>query len=138
MTSRYLLDKSAAYRTHVPEVRARLEPLMQRGLLARCGLTDLEFGVSARSAEDHRSMGIWRRDALEYLATVDGVWERAWEVQERLSANGLHRSVKVPDLIIAAVAEHHAVSVMHYDQDFDRIAAITGQPAEWVVPRGSV
>jgi predicted nucleic acid-binding protein len=138
MTSRYLLDKSAAYRTHVPKVRARLEPLMQRGLLARCGLTDLEFGVSARSAEDHRSMGIWRRDALEYLITVDGVWERAWEVQERLSENGLHRSVKVPDLVIAAVAEHHAVSVMHYDHDFDRIAAITGQPVEWVVPRGSI
>ncbi|MGH3560861.1 MAG: PIN domain nuclease [Mycobacterium sp.] len=138
MTDRYLLDKSAAYRTHVPAVRIRLEPLMERGLLARCGLTDLEFGVSARSREDHRALGISRRDALEYLTTPDTVWERAWEVQEELTEKGLHRSVKVPDLIIAAIAEHHRVCVMHYDRDFDRIAAITGQTVEWAVPAGSV
>ena len=28
--------------------------------------------------------------------------------------------------------------VLHYDADFDRIAAVTGQPCEWVVPAGSV
>jgi predicted nucleic acid-binding protein len=110
---------------------------MERGLLARCGLIDLEAGVSARSFEDHQELGISRRDALEYLITPDTVWERAWQVQEALADKGLHRSVKVPDLIIAAVAEHHRVSVMHYDHDFDRIAAVTGQPVEWVVPAGS-
>jgi predicted nucleic acid-binding protein len=138
VTPRYLLDESAAFRTHVPEVRARLEPLMKRGLLARCGLTDLEAGVSARSSEDHRMLGIYRRDALEYLIAPDTVWERAWEVQEALTDKGLHRSVKMPDLIIAAIAEHHRVSVMHYDHDFDHIAAITGQAVEWVVPAGSI
>jgi len=43
---------------------------MERGLLARCGVTDLEFGVSARSREDHRVLGEYWRDALEYLTTV--------------------------------------------------------------------
>jgi predicted nucleic acid-binding protein len=138
MTDRYLLDKSAAYRTHLPAVRARLEPLMQRGLLARCGLTDLEYGVSARSRADHRDLGVARRDALEYLTTPDRVWDRAWEVQEALTEQGMHRSVKVPDLIIAAVTEHHGVAVLHYDRDFDRIASVTGQPVEWVAPAGSV
>jgi hypothetical protein len=28
--------------------------------------------------------------------------------------------------------------VLHYDSDYDLISAITGQPAEWVVPAGSV
>jgi hypothetical protein len=28
--------------------------------------------------------------------------------------------------------------LLHYDRDFDLIAAITGQPAEWIVPAGSV
>jgi hypothetical protein len=27
---------------------------------------------------------------------------------------------------------------MHYDADFDRIAAVTGQACEWVVPAGTV
>ena len=34
MTARYVLDKSAAYRTHILAVRERLSPLMERGLLA--------------------------------------------------------------------------------------------------------
>ncbi len=29
-------------------------------------------------------------------------------------------------------------TVLHYDADHDRIAAITGQPTEWVAPRGSL
>lgn len=118
-------------------VRHRLEPLMERGLLARCGITDLEFGVSARSREDHRTLGTYRRDALEYVNTPDTVWVRAWEIQEALTDKGFHRSVKIPDLIIAAVAEHHGIPVMHYDQDFERIAAITRQPVEWVVAPGT-
>jgi len=28
--------------------------------------------------------------------------------------------------------------VWHYDEDFDRIAAITGQPVQWLAPRGSL
>ncbi|GAB4002197.1 hypothetical protein GCM10029992_39750 [Glycomyces albus] len=47
-----------------------------------------------------------------------------------------HRTVKLPDLIIAAAAERHRVTVLHYDKDFDRIAKITGQSCEWVVPPG--
>ena len=35
-------------------------------------------------------------------------------------------------------AERAGMGVLHYDAGFDRIAAVTGQPTEWVVPRGSV
>jgi hypothetical protein len=28
--------------------------------------------------------------------------------------------------------------VLHYDQDFDKIANLTGQRCEWVVPAGSI
>jgi Pyruvate/2-oxoacid:ferredoxin oxidoreductase gamma subunit len=27
--------------------------------------------------------------------------------------------------------------VLHYDSDFERISSVTGQPHEWIVPRGS-
>ena len=45
---------------------------------------------------------------------------------------------RLPDVLIAAAAERHRVTVLHYDHDDDRIAAVTGQPVEWVVPAGSV
>lgn len=48
------------------------------------------------------------------------------------------RSVGIPDLLIAAVAHRHRVTVLHDDRDFDVVGAVTGQPMVWVVPPGSV
>lgn len=62
---------------------------------------------------------------------------RAGHVQRRLASIGL-RGCKVPDLIVAAVAEGVSLTVLHYDADFDHIAKVTEQPVEWVVPLGSV
>jgi hypothetical protein len=28
--------------------------------------------------------------------------------------------------------------VVHYNKDFDLIAEVTGQPSEWIVPKGSL
>ncbi len=39
--------------------------------------------------------------------------------------------------LIAATAERHGVTVLHYDGDFDLITAITGQPTTWVAPAGT-
>jgi predicted nuclease of predicted toxin-antitoxin system len=49
-----------------------------------------------------------------------------------------HRAVSLPDLLVAACAEANDLVVLHYDADFDRIAKVTGQPTQWVVPRGAV
>jgi len=57
-------------------------------------------------------------------------------VMEVLARTGRHRSVGLPDLLVAATAEAHMGTVLHYDSDFERIAEITGQPQEWIVPRG--
>ena len=56
------------------------------------------------------------------------------DVQEQLARQGglHHRSVKVPDLVIAACAEAAGATLWHYDEDYDRIAEVTGQPAEWI------
>jgi hypothetical protein len=63
--------------------------------------------------------------------------DRAFEVQGALAENGLHRTVKLGDLLIAAAAERAQLVVLHYDRDFDRIATITSQPTEWVAPPGT-
>ena len=44
------------------------------------------------------------------------------------------KQVQVVDLLTAAIAEHHAAIVLHYDRDFERV---TRQPAPWVVPTGT-
>jgi hypothetical protein len=35
-------------------------------------------------------------------------------------------------------AERERVTVLHYDGDYDLIAQVTGQPVQWVIPRGTV
>ncbi len=44
----------------------------------------------------------------------------------------------VVDLRTAAIAEHHGAIALHSDSGFEHIAATTGQPHAWVVPRGSI
>ena len=59
-------------------------------------------------------------------------------MQAALAERGEHRGASLPDLIIAAAAERAGVTVLHYDADYDLIASVTGQPVDWVVPRGSL
>jgi predicted nucleic acid-binding protein len=74
------------------------------------------------------------------VATEAQDWARALEVHRALAASGPghQRSVRLPDLIIAAAAERRAMPLVHYDEDYDRIAAVTRQATRWIVPRGSV
>jgi hypothetical protein len=55
-----------------------------------------------------------------------------------LAERSEHRAVPLPDLLIAACAEGAALTVLHYDADYDRIAELTGQAVRWIVPRGTV
>jgi predicted nucleic acid-binding protein len=79
-------------------------------------------------------------DALGVFELIETTAEhvvRARQVQ-RLLATKHQRGRKVPDLLIAAAAEARGLIVLHYDNDFDQITAVTGQTCEWVVPAGSV
>lgn len=137
MKARYLVDKSALVRMPHEPVRARLAPILEAGQAATCAIIDLGVLFSARHHEDHRRIRHRRDLAYTHVPLDDATFERAIEVQGRLALHGHHR-LPIPDLIIAAAAEAAGLVVLHYDADFDRIAAVTGQPTEWVVPRGSL
>jgi hypothetical protein len=117
-------------------VREAIEPRAERGELARAGISDLEVGYSARSAAEWDGL----MESLAVFPLIETTAEhvrRACQVQRLLAARH-QRGRKVPDLLVAAAAEARDLVVLHYDADFDRIAAVTGQPCEWVVPAGSV
>ena len=132
----YLADKSALARMTDAAVAERLAPLILGGQVATCAVIDLEVLYSARSLGDYEEILV-ERGALPTLPLTETVASRALDVQHLLARRGQHR-VPVPDLLIAATAEVNGVAVIHYDADYDRIARVTGQPAEWVVPRGSI
>ncbi len=132
----YLADKSALARMTHAAVAERLASLILSGEIATCTIIDLEVLYSARSLRDYERVRS-ERNSLEFLPMTAEVAALALDIQHRLALSGQHR-VPVPDLLIAATAQHYEVTLIHYDHDFDCIAAVTGQPAEWVVPRGSL
>lgn len=136
MALTHLLDTSVLTRLREPSVRGAIEPRAQRGELARAGISDLEIGFSARNATELDRLA----DAVEVFELVESTAEhvrRARQVQ-RLLASRHQRGRKIPDLLAAAVAEARGLTVLHYDADFDLIAAVTGQSCQWVVPAGSI
>ena len=131
----YLVDTSVLTRLGNAAVAQRLHALDAAGL-ARAAITDLEIGFSASNERE------WDKliAALAAFAPVEVVAEdfvRALALQRRLARAGL-KGRKVPDLLVAAVAEGRSFTVLHYDADFDHIRAVTDQPTEWVVPSGTI
>ena len=135
----FSVDTSAWHHAANPGVADAWRRYLDRDQLGLCDQARLEILWSARSAEDYESLAE-ELSALRAVATTASTFERALEVQRRLArAGGLHhRSVKIADLVIAAASEAANATVLHYDSDFDRIAEITGQPMEWIAPRGSL
>jgi len=134
----YLADKSALTRSDTrPEVRDVIEPLLLGGRIATCGIVDLELLYSAASRDSYFELAELLR-AMPRVPVTDATVDRALEVQSLLANKAQHRSVPLPDLLIAACAEAAGLTVLHYDADYERIAKLTGQPVQWVVARGSV
>jgi predicted nucleic acid-binding protein len=136
--ARYLADKSALARLRYPSVQATLAPLIDAGLVASCGVIEFELLWSTRTPAEFDEVFEERSLGYEWLATEDVDWRRALAVQRQLWHSNQMRAVRLPDLLTAAVAERNRVTVLHYDADFDRIAAVTQQQVQWVVPRGSI
>lgn len=135
----YLADTSAWHRATHPAVAAAWESRLAADSIATCAYVRLEILFSARSAKDYDRVSEELR-ALHPLPCGAEQVERALGVQRALARRGglHHRSVKIPDLLIAASAEAAGATVWHYDEDYDRIAKITGQPVEWIAPRGTL
>jgi predicted nucleic acid-binding protein len=132
----YLADKSALARLGLEAVARHLVPLLEEGLVATCAIIDLEVLYSARSGRDYEAI-LAERCGFEDVPITPDVMRAAVHTQRRLARRGQHR-VPIPDLIIAAVAASASLTLLHYDADFEQIAAVTGQRHQWVAPRGSL
>lgn len=134
----YLIDTSAHARIDQLPVRNVIAGLIADRAAATCVTVDLEAGYSGRNVEDVGTIAERRCRLYQVLPISEVIAERARDVQVRMAARGHHRAAGVIDLLTAAVAEHHGAVVLHYDADFEHIAAVTGQSHIWIVPRGTI
>jgi len=134
----YLADTSVyvLQGKHAP-VRRRFESLLAEGRLAACQMTTLEFLNNAPDPKGYEVL--WgAMHGHRWIDVTTEAMDRALDVHRRLAETSQHRHFRLPDLIIAATAEMHGATVLHYDADYDRIARITNQPVEWVAEKGSL
>ena len=137
-----LLDNSAWARLAAPGLShtrsSEVADALEDGLIATCLPFLLEAGYSARRARDHADL-LDELLALPHFAIDDAVERRAVDAQRQLARVGHHRLPPV-DLLVAALADHHGLGILHYDHDYDLLADRTDLQFEsvWLAPRGSL
>jgi predicted nucleic acid-binding protein len=120
-------------------MREQFDERLIEGDIATCDMVRLELLYSTQNQAQFDALRL-ELQALPDCPLGEQQWHRALDVYERLAHQAArhHRSVRHPDLLIAAAAEAAGAALLHYDEDYDRIAAITGQQTHWIAPRGTL
>jgi predicted nucleic acid-binding protein len=132
-----LLDASAFWRLGSSQLdaerRREVADWIARGIVAASTLLLLETraGRDLPPADPGELPWLWVSERAE---------RRAADLQQQLRT--AHQQLGVPplDYLIAAIAEDHEASILHYDADFERLAAHTDLAAtvEALAPLGSL
>jgi predicted nucleic acid-binding protein len=139
-----LLDNSAWARLGLGRLRPadqqRFDDAVRADQLVVCPPFALEALYSARDAADHRAL---QTELGGFCAAVaDGrTWQLAARAQQALAQDrAVSHRVKPIDLLIAAIADQHALGILHYDRDYDVIlehSPLTFRSV-WVADRGTI
>lgn len=119
----WLLDSSAIGVAHRKEVAVRLRPMLRAGVLYTCPVLDLEALATATTAQAYRRMRLDRQRAYRSVPFETKVGERALRLQARLD-RWAGPPVRPRDLLVAATALEHHLTVLHHDLAFEVIGEI--------------
>lgn len=128
----FLIDTSALFRVLTRPHRDEWADHLTSGVVATCPVVELEFLFSARSLADRLEKQRLLRQLLTWVPMSERAFERAEEVQARLTEQGAHRSAGAVGLLIAATAERERLTLLTADKDFGPVAAVTGQPVRFM------
>jgi predicted nucleic acid-binding protein len=98
----------------------------------------LEAGYSTRSAADYHAL-MAELDLFPRIHITRDTEKWALQAQRELALVGHHRLAPI-DIIIAACAHDADAGVLHYDRDYDIIAARTCLEfdSKWLAPPGTL
>lgn len=132
-----LLDASAFWRLSSPQLdphrRRQVAGWIARGIVAASTplLLETRAGRDLPPVDPGELPCLWITERAE---------RRATELQQQLRAAHQHLGVPPLDYLVAAIAEDHGGSILHYDTDFERLAANTDLAAavDALAPLGSL
>jgi predicted nucleic acid-binding protein len=132
-----LLDASAFWQLSSPQLdphrRRQVAEWIARGIVAASTplLLETRAGRDLPPVDPGELPCLWVTERAEHRAT---------DLQHQLRAAHQHLGVPPLDYLIAAIAEDHGASILHYDADFERLAANTdlAAPVDALAPLGSL
>lgn len=132
-----LLDASAFWRLGSPDLasdrRREVADWIARGVAAASTplLLETRSGRELPAADPGELPCLWITERAE---------RRAAELQSQLRAAHQHLGIPPLDYLIAAIAEDHGASLLHYDADFERLAVYSDLSADVhaLAPLGSL
>ncbi|MEJ7893193.1 MAG: PIN domain-containing protein [Solirubrobacteraceae bacterium] len=134
--SSYVADTSAWARSVRRAAADEWSQAMLAGQLWMTPVVKLELLYSTRDEAEFAQLE-GRLDDLREAQLDRSVVRAAVAALRELAAVGpLHHRVPITDALIAAAAAERGVGVLHYDEHFDRLAAVLGFESRWIVVRG--
>jgi predicted nucleic acid-binding protein len=139
-----LLDNSAWARIGLGRLeaadRVRFEEAVRADEVFVCAPFALEALYSARDGSGYRAL---QNELRGFRGAVgnEQTWQVAMQAQQALAEDrAVSHRVKPIDLLIAAIADQHALGVLHYDRDYDVIREHTPLAfrSTWVAARGTI
>lgn len=107
-----------------PAVRADVRAVTTEGTALLCDVVLLELWNGAKGQAEVELLADLERD-VECVPTTAGVWIAAREMARACRKKGV--MVPATDLLVAACAQEHGLSILHHDAHFDLIAeAVAG------------
>jgi predicted nucleic acid-binding protein len=103
-------------------IRGRLQELLVTGFVWICWPIRAELLIGVKTPERWALLDE-QLSALEQVSITESTWAQAARLGHKLARKG--QSVPLPDLLIAATALLHGLTLWTVDSDFKRIAAVT-------------
>jgi len=138
---RYLIDNSVWQRARHPSIAPLLTTGLDEDRLCAAGPLVAEALYSTRDAFELAALREELTRGLHYLESSEHTWSLAFDAMEAMAAHSPHFHRRpLPDYLVAALAHHHDVCVLHYDADFEALQKHSGLEfrQQWAAPRGSV
>jgi predicted nucleic acid-binding protein len=101
-----------------PEVRSRVESLLDAGEAAWCAMVRLELWRGVRSGTERRNLE-FLESRITMLEISAAVWEAAVHLVVRARSSGL--TAPAADVLIVATAEHYHARLEHCDKHMERL-----------------
>jgi hypothetical protein len=120
---RYLIDTSALVRVIRRQVDPRWDEQTGHGLVAVCEPVLMET-LTIAGAKDYERLEDELLDTYPWVPVHERAWDSARAVRRALAAQSAHQGLSVADHLVVATAQHHGLTVLHDDADFETVGRI--------------